>query len=263
MPTWPAALLLAAAFSSLSAQSTPDISSPAAKPQEPSLSSETRGDIFMAEKKFREAIEAYQTGPAQNAVVQNKLGIAYQQTAGGNNANSAQQLDNARKAYERAIRLKPDYMEALNNLGTIYYARKSYRRAINWYNRALKTAPGEARSAVVYENLGRAWFNRKDYARARDCMQTALKLDPEVFEHHGAVGQILEETSIEERAKYHFYMAKVYATSGRSDLALQYLRRALEEGLKEKKSLAEEPDFATLKDLPEFKDLMERTPRAL
>jgi len=226
----------------------------AAKPDAPNLSSESRGDIYMAEKKFREAVEAYREGSPDNAVVQNKLGIAYQQTL---------QLDNARKAYEHAIKLRPEYMEALNNLGTIYFARKSYRRAINWYNRALKTAPGEAKSATVYENLSRAWFNRRDYARARDCMQTALHLDPDVFEHHGTVGQILEETSIEERAKYHFYLAKVYATSGRNDVALQYLRKALEEGFKQKKSLEEEPDFAALKDLPEFKELVARVPRVL
>lgn len=254
MPILTVGLLLAATLNSLSAQAVPDTPSPAAQPQAPSVSPETRGDIFMAEKKFREAIEAFQAGPATNPVVQNKLGIAYQQT---------QQLDNARKSYERAIKLKPDYMEALNNLGTIYYARKSYRRAINWYNRALKTAPGEVRSATVYENLGRAWFNRKDYERASECMQTALRLDPEVFEQHGSAGQILEETSIEERAKYHFYMAKVYAKSGRNELALQYLRKALEEGFKEKKGLDEEPDFAALKELPEFKDLMARVPRAL
>jgi tetratricopeptide (TPR) repeat protein len=227
------------------------------------LSGETRGDIFMAEKRFREAIEAYQEGPPQNAVVQNKLGIAYQQTAGGNPATTALQLDRARKAYERAIKLKPDYMEAMNNLGTVYYAMKSYRRAINWYNRALKAAPGEMRSAVVYENLGRAWFNRKDYARAHDCMANALRLDPDVFEHHGSIGQILEETSVEERAKYHFYQAKVYAALGRNELALQYLRKALEEGFKDKKGLDQEPDFASLKDLPEFKELVARVPRAL
>jgi len=218
------------------------------------LSSETRGDIFMAEKKFREAVEAYREGSPQDAVVQNKLGIAYQQSL---------QLDNAVKAYERAIKLKPDYMEALNNLGTIYFARKSYRRAINWYSRALKIAPGEKRSATVYENLSRAWFNRKDYARARASMQTALQLDPEVFEHHGSIGQILEETSIEERAKFHFYQAKVYATMGRNDIALQYLRKALEEGFKQKKGLDEEPEFAALKELPEFKELMARVPRVL
>jgi len=250
----PAALLLAAALSSASAQAMLDTPSQAAKPEAPALSSETRGDIFMAEKKFREAVEAYREGSPQDAVVQNKLGIAYQQSL---------QLDNAVKAYERAIKLKPDYMEALNNLGTIYFARKSYRRAINWYSRALKIAPGEKRSATVYENLSRAWFNRKDYARARASMQTALQLDPEVFEHHGSIGQILEETSIEERAKFHFYQAKVYATMGRNDIALQYLRKALEEGFKQKKGLDEEPEFAALKELPEFKELMARVPRVL
>ena len=108
--------------------------------------------------------------------------------------------------------------------------------------------------------MGRAWFNRKDYARARDCMQSALRLDPNVFQHHGEVGQILEETSVEERARY-----KTFAAAGRNELALQYLRKALEEGFKEKdkKPLDQEPDFATLKDLPEFKELLAREPRAL
>jgi tetratricopeptide (TPR) repeat protein len=259
----PAGLLLAAAVNSLSAQAMPDTPGPVAGPQAPTPSNETRGDIFMAERKFREAIEAYREGPAQNAVVQNKLGIAYEQTASGGAMISAGQLDNARKAYERAIKLKPDYLEAMNNLGTIYYARKNYRRAINWYNRALKIAPGEVRSAVVYENLGRAWFDRKDYARGSECFLSSLRLDPKVFEHHGSAGQILEETNIAERAKYHFYLAKAYAKLGRNDLAIQNLRSALEEGFKQKKSLDEEPDFATLKDLPEFKELMERPPRVL
>jgi tetratricopeptide (TPR) repeat protein len=249
-----AGLLLAAALSSPSAQAIADTKATAVQPPASQLSSETRADIYMAKKQFREAIEAYQEGAAGNPVLQNKLGIAYQQT---------NQLDNARKAYDRAIKLRPDYMEALNNLGTIYYARKSYRRAISSYNRALKAAPGEERSAVVYENMGRAWFNRKDYARARECMQNALRLDPNVFQHHGDVGQILEETSVEERARYHFYLAKTFAAAGRNDLALQYLRKALEEGFKEKKTLDQEPDFATLKDLPEFKELLAREPRAL
>jgi len=249
-----AGLLLAAALGSPSVQAVPPVPDAAAQPSANTLSTEQRGDVFMAEKKFREAIESYRQVPAGNAVAQNKLGIAYQQT---------NQLEEARLAYQRSIRLKPDYVEAWNNLGTIYYSRKSYRRAISTFNRALKAAPIEVRSAVVYENLGRAWFNRKDYARARECMENALRLDPDVYQHHGSVGQILQETSVEERAMYHFYLAKVYATSGRNDLALQYLRKALEEGLKEKKPLAEEPEFATLKDLPEFKDLLLKAPHAL
>ena len=85
---------------------------------------EDRGDIYMARKMYREAIEAYQEGPAKDAVLQNKIGIAYHQMM---------QLDRAKKFYEKAIKLKPDYMEAQNNLGTVYYAAKSYRKAINCY----------------------------------------------------------------------------------------------------------------------------------
>ena len=41
--------------------------------------------------------------------------------------------------------MKQDYVEAINNLGTVYYAKKSNRRAVNWYKKALKLAGAEAR----------------------------------------------------------------------------------------------------------------------
>jgi hypothetical protein len=58
-------------------------------------------------------------------------------------------------------------------------------------------------------------------------------------------------------------MAKLYAQAGRNDLALQYLRRALEEGFKEKKKIEEDPDFQAMRDLPEFKELLTLEPRVL
>ena len=56
---------------------------------------------------------------------------------------------------------------------------------------------------------------------------------------------------------------QAYAKGGRNDLALQYLRKCLEEGFKEKKKLEEEADFATLRELPEFKELMAKEQRVL
>src|SRR5438477_11162654 len=178
----------------------------------PNLTPETRGDIFMARKMYREAIDTFHEGSPKDPVLLNKIGIAYHQMM---------QLDSARKSYEQALKLKPDYVEAMNNLGTVYYARKSFRRAIGWYNRALKAAPQESKSASIYMNLGTAYFARKQYARAIETYQTAMKIDPEVFERHGNVGVILEERSVEERAKYHFYLAKLDAKGGRNDLAMQ------------------------------------------
>ena len=77
------------------------------------------------------------------------------------------------------------------------------------------------------------------------------------------MGVMLEERSVEERAKYHFYLAKLYAKDGRNDLAIQYLRKSLEEGYKEKKKLEDEPDFAGLRENPEFKELLTKEQRVL
>lgn len=249
-PVVPFAAILAAAIAF--GQTEPV---PANKPEEkPQISPELRGDIFMAKKQYREAIEAFREGSPKDPVLWNKTGIAYHQMM---------QIDSALKSYQQAVRLKKDYLEAINNIGTIYYARKSYGRAITYYKRAIKIAPQEGRTASIYSNLGTAYFARRQYKDAAAAFQTALSLDPDVFEHRGNFGVLLEERNVEERAKYHYYVAKLYAKNGRDELALQYLRKALEEGFKDKKQLEKDPEFATLRDTKEFKDLLALEPRVL
>src|ERR1035437_187454 len=220
---------------------------PVAQPDTPTLTPELRGDIFMMKKQYREAIDAFREGSNKNRVLLNKMGIAYHQLL---------QLDNALKSYQQAVKLRKDYVEAINNIGTVYYARKNFRRSISYYQRAIKIAPEAPKTASIYSNLGTAYFSRKQYALATDAFQSALNLDPEVFEHRSNFDIMLEERNVEERAKYHYYVAKMYAKNGRNELALQYLRKALEEGFKERKLLEKEPEFAALRELKEFKELM-------
>src|SRR6266478_6108315 len=72
------------------------IKSPAAAvaPTNIPLSPESRGDILMARKMYREAIETFAQGPPNDPVLRNKTGIAYHQLM---------QLDSARKSYEQAV----------------------------------------------------------------------------------------------------------------------------------------------------------------
>lgn len=212
---------------------------------------EMRGDIFMARKMYREAVEAYKEGPKDSAVLLNKTGIAYHQML---------DLNTAEKYYRLSIRANPHYAEALNNLGTIYYTRKNYRGAINQYKKALRINP---QSASVLSNLGTGYFARKDYKRAAETWQEALAIDPEVFESRSTQGVLLQERSVEERGKFHYMMAEEYAKKGMNDRALQYIRKALEEGFKERKKIAEDPAFVAIKDLPEFKELLAAEPRVL
>ena len=51
-------------------------------------------------------------------------------------------------------------------------------------------------------------------------------------------------------------MAKTYAVAGNFERALIYLRKALEEGFKDKQKIPEEPEFASLKENPEFQQLL-------
>ncbi|MGD0362303.1 MAG: tetratricopeptide repeat protein [Bryobacteraceae bacterium] len=217
----------------------------------PQLSAEDRGDVYMARKMYREAIEYYQQAPQDSAVVWNKMGIAYHQML---------QLDAAMKRYQHAIRLDARYAEAINNLGTIYYAEKRYGRATSSYKRALKLAPG---SASIYSNLGTAYFAVKKYKQAWDAYNAAFQLDPEVFEHRSTYGVLLQERTVEERARFHYYLAKIYAKQGQKDRALQYIRKALEEGFTDRKKMLQDPEFASLRDLPEFKELLTLEPRVL
>ncbi len=218
-----------------------------AKPITPEL----RGDIFMARKEYRDAIDQYERCSQDSAVIANKIGIGYHQLL---------DLQDARKYYQRAIRLDPRYSEAVNNLGTIYYSGKNFRRAIGQYKKALRLAPD---SATVYSNLGSAYFSRHDFKKAVAAYQQALVLDPDVLEHHSSHGILLQEQSVEDKAKFHYYMARVYAKQGMNDRALQNIRKAIEEGFKDRDKFRKEPEFAGLRGNEEFEQLMKLEPRAL
>ncbi|MCX6615055.1 MAG: tetratricopeptide repeat protein [Acidobacteria bacterium] len=228
-----------------------------AKSQAPQSDRETlekRGDVFMARKDYREAANTYRQAiqlDPRNAVLHNKLGISYQQQT---------RLNDAKKSYERAIKLNGKYSEAINNLGTIHYTRKKYGTAISQYQKALAIAPD---SASIYSNLGTAWFARKKYDDAFAAYRKALELDPEVFEHKSTYGVLLQERSVEDRARFHYYLAKTYAAAGNLERALEYLKKALEEGFKEKDKIADDPSFVELIKTEPFAQLMANPPKVL
>jgi len=230
---------------------TTRLSKPPVSEVKTELTPEGRGDVFMARKMYREAIDAYRKGPVDSPLTWNKIGIAYHQLL---------ELNQAQKNYEHAIKLDPKYSEAINNLGTVHYARKKYRAAIGRYNAALKIKPD---AASYYSNLGTAYFARKEYRRAALAYQTAVKIDPDIFENHSTFGTTLQERSVAEFAKFHYYLARTYAKAGQNERALLYIRKALEEGFKERKLFMEEPEFDTLRATQEFKDLMTLEPRVL
>ena len=223
----------------------------AAAPAAKQLPPEQLGDVFMARKRYRDALEQYERCDQKSAVIVNKIGIAYHQLL---------DLSNAAKEYKLATKLDRHYSEAFNNLGTIYYSQKSYRRAIHLYKTALRLS---GNSATVHSNLGSAYFSTNHYKDAMDEYRKALDLDPDVFTRSSANGVLLQEHTVADKARFHYCMARLYAQKGMNDQALQFIRKALEEGFKDRQKFREEPEFAALKGNPEFEELMKKEPREL
>jgi tetratricopeptide (TPR) repeat protein len=240
--------ILMLAWQGIPAQNASDSAPPAAV--RPLLTPEQRGDIFMARKMYREAIETYREAP-ETALLANKVGIAYHQLT---------ELNTAARWYQRAIKLDPKFSQAINNLGTIYYSRQSYRRAIGQYKKVLRITPD---SASTLANLGSAYLARKQYELASENYQKALAIDPGVFEHHNGVGTTVRDQAVGDRPMFFFYLARSYAKAGMRDQALSYIRKSLEEGFKERKKFIDDPEFAGLQKDPEFQKIMESEPKVL
>jgi tetratricopeptide (TPR) repeat protein len=212
------------------------------------LSPRQQADFLAKNDRHVEAAEIYQSLARQNqrrqAVLWNKIGIAYHQML---------DFPAASRCYRESSVVDPLYSEARNNLGTVYYAQKQYNRAIAEYKRALTVTPF---SASVHSNLGTAHFARKEYELASVHYAKAVEIDPEIFERQGGQGTILQQRSVEDRASFHFYLSKVYARNGDLDRSLLYMRKALEEGFKDRKKFVEDEDFAALQAVPEFQTLL-------
>lgn len=214
------------------------------------LTAEQRADVFMARKMYREAIDAYREMPS-TAILMNKIGIAFHQLG---------DFAAARKHYQKAMKMDKTYADAVNNDGTISYALKRYKPAITRYKKALQIAPD---TASFWSNLGTAQYSLGRYPEMSEAYQKAIALDPEIFERRGTVGTELQDRSVTDRARYHYELARLYAKSGKTELALQYLRKSLEEGLKDKLKLTQTPEFAELRETDEFKLVMALEPRVL
>lgn len=207
-----------------------------------SLPPEERGDILMARGRYLEAVEAYRDA-APTATLLNKMGVAYQHLSA---------IDLAKKDYQKALLIRPNYPEAINNLGAAYFAKRDYKKAIRLYRKALKLMPD---SAIIAANLGTAYFARRDYRRGMEAYQTAFRLDPNVFRmDNGAV--IPAPSDRADRAQQDFCVAELFAEVGNQPQAIEYLRKALDEGFKDVNKIKEDKVFAQLRQTSEFAQLM-------
>jgi tetratricopeptide (TPR) repeat protein len=212
---------------------------------------ERRGDELRGGKFYLDAVDYYRAAlkkDPNNARVFNKMGIAYLQL---------HRYEEAQKEFERSIKKDRGYANAYNNLGVIYYHNKKYSKAISLYAKAINLNHD---SASFYSNMGTAYFAKKEFEEAMAAYGQAMKIDPNVFESTSRTGVAGYISSPEDRARWDYVLAKLWAKAGDNDRCLEALRRAMEDGYKNIDEVYKDEEFAGLRKDPRFAELMASRP---
>ena len=208
---------------------------------------EHQGDLLREDKMYLDALDYYEAALGKkpnDARLLNKIGIT---------ELMMQHYKEARKSFERSIRADHEFADAYNNLGVILYENRKYGAAIKQYESAIKK---DSESASFYSNLGAAYFSKREFEPAVAAYQRALEMDPDVFVRTSRSGVQAQLPSPEDRARYDYTVAKLYAKMGYSDQSLEYLKKAMEDGYKDLKNVYKDTEFAQLRKNPRFTELM-------
>jgi tetratricopeptide (TPR) repeat protein len=215
---------------------------------------EARGDQLRVQKLFLDALDYYQAAMAKqpnSSRLLNKIGIT---------ELMMQRYREAKKSFEQAIKADRKFADAYNNLGVVYYEQKKYAGAVKEYHKAIAI---DDQSSSFFSNLGAALFAKKEFEPAVQAYQHALDLDPDVFERTSKGGVQAQLPSPEDRARYDYTVAKLYAKMGFSDRSLEYLRKAMEEGYKDFNNVYKDTEFAELRKDKRFAELIAAKPPVL
>ena len=202
-------------------------------PNAPAEQLEQTGDLLRARKFYADSVDYYRAALPKTEhadAIYNKIGISELLML---------HWGEAKKNFEHALKANRSNAEAYNNLGVVFYEGRNYRKAIKYYDKAIRL---DSNSASFHSNLGSAYFSRKEFEKANQQYAIALTLDPEVFERHSGAG-ISMHTTAEDRARFSYVIAKMYAKAGDSVKCLQYLRKALEEGFAVSQNFAKDREF--------------------
>ena len=90
-------------------------------------------------------------------------------------ASDQDRLEDALTWLEKALALKNDDADILTALGTVHLKAGRDSEAEILFQKALKMGENE----VIYNNLGTIFFRRKDYRKAKKLFRRALDINPD------------------------------------------------------------------------------------
>ena len=195
------------------------------------------GSVYLSQEKTAEARDSFERALKLRASYPDTLANSWNNL--GLIAARGGHADEAIRDFQEALKLSPDHMIALDNLGSAYREQKQWHDAHKIYERALEV---NASDAEANYGLGMVFAQSDDTARAFDSLQRALQLRPIYPEALNNLGILYLRTHRRDEAvaafeqcirvapafkQSYLNLARVYSIEGRPDKARDVLEELL------------------------------------
>lgn len=158
--------------------------------------------------------------------------------AGKQNPEAQARLrDEARKAYQHALRIDPSHLEAQRCLARLYVKTGDFERAHDIYKKSLDKHP---KDGGLWHDYGMYFKARKELGESVRCFGKAVELDPENPEFLKKLGLALAWTGqVDKSVPYltrgagaataHLWLGRMFDEKDQRTSAIQHLKLALRE----------------------------------
>ncbi len=155
-----------------------------------------------------------------------------------NPAEKQRLLNDAKRSFERALEIKPNYNLAKGQIALVHYRLGNHQEAIRRYEEVLERSPGDD---AGWNNLAGSYVATQQYEAALECYKKAIALNPYYVDalgnagavngmlgrHEEAIKYLLQAAQLApNNASYQQYLGLSYQALGQGERAAQYFQRA-------------------------------------
>lgn len=180
------------------------------------------------------------------------------------------QVDAARQAYERGLKLDPANPEVLAGLGVLYTEDGNLDNGFELLNKLVEVKPDHV---TGWASLGTNYLKRGNYAEAEKSYKHAQSLQPEAWQVLALLGNLARvqghlkqarvyyvqvESKLKENGEIAYHLACVESMAGNREAALVWLEKALQRGYGDYMTVRADQQLSALDQDPRFDDLLKR-----